>query len=82
MNGELFPAVVDQLLDARKEMERVLVQQITGFTKYWQSRIISQKHMNTDEALKASVEFDKILEANFEENTRVALWRMVRAESE
>ncbi|RFU28388.1 hypothetical protein B7463_g7941, partial [Scytalidium lignicola] len=81
VNGELLPAVVDQVLDARKEMERVLVQQITGFAKYWQSKITSNNRRNTDEALKASVEFDKLLEANFEENTRVALWRMLASEN-
>ena len=34
VRGQLLSAVVDHLLDARKELEKVLVQQITAFTKH------------------------------------------------
>ena len=76
--GNLLPAVVDKVLDARKELERILVQQITVFTKHWQERLEEKDPMKKSKATK---ELDMILESVFEdETTRVALWRMIRSE--
>src|ERR1700712_3171459 len=49
VKGKLLPAVIDRLLDARKELERVLVQQITAFTKTWQGRL-AEKDFSKREA--------------------------------
>ncbi|KAM3086416.1 Golgi transport complex subunit 3 [Clarireedia jacksonii] len=74
--GQLLPAVVDRVLDARKELERVLVQQITAFAKHWQARLAGS---NKEEVVKATRELDTLLERVFdEETTRAALWRMIR----
>ena len=82
VKGNLLPAVVDQLLDARKELEKVLVQQITAFTKHWQSRLAEKDPKKKDAVAKATRELDSLLESSFEdETTRVALWRMIRSEN-
>ena len=81
VKGQLLPAVVDHLLDARKELEKVLVQQITAFTKYWQSRLSDKDPKERDAVLKSSQELEVLLNKVFEdETTRAALWKMIRAE--
>lgn len=77
LKGKLLPAVVDHLLDARKELEKVLVQQITAFTKHWQKRL-GEKKVGSG---KVEEELDGLLRRVFEdETTRAALWKMIRAE--
>ncbi|RKF64391.1 Conserved oligomeric Golgi complex subunit 3 [Erysiphe neolycopersici] len=79
VRGKLLPTVVDRVLDARKEMEKVLVQQITAFSKTWQTRLIG-KDGQEREAIE--IELDRILKGIFEdEMTRTALWKIIRAES-
>jgi hypothetical protein len=79
LKGKLLPAVKDHLLDARKELERVLVQQITAFTKYWQARIKEGRKKGI--SAKTEVELDELLSKVFEdETTRGALWKMIRAD--
>lgn len=81
VKGQLLPAVVDHLLDARKELEKVLVQQITAFTKYWQSRLSEKDPKKRDAVLKASGELAVLLDKVFDdETTRAALWKMIRAD--
>lgn len=81
VKGQLLPAVVDHLLDARKELEKVLVQQITAFTKYWQSRVSGKDPKKRDAVLKASKELEVLLDKVFDdETTRAALWKMIRAD--
>ena len=76
----MLPAVVDRVLDARKEMERVLVQQITAFTKVWRGRIAGQGKKR-DVVLKAEKELGELLDEVFEdEATKAALWKMIRAD--
>ncbi|TGO66128.1 hypothetical protein BOTNAR_0067g00050 [Botryotinia narcissicola] len=83
IKGQLLPAVVDKLLDARKELEKVLVQQITAFTKHWQARLLEKDPRQTDQVLKAEQELDVLLERVFdEETTRAALLRMIRGGEE
>lgn len=79
LQGQLLPAVVDQQLDARKEMEKVLVQQITAFTKYWQSRL-NEEGQRKDAVLKANRELEELLDRVFDEITKAGLWRMIWAE--
>lgn len=81
VRGQLLPAVVDHLLDARKELEKVLVQQITAFTKHWQSRLSEKDPRKKDAVLKAANELEALLNKVFDdETTRAALWKMIRAE--
>ena len=81
VRGQLLPAVVDHLLDARKELEKVLVQQITAFTKHWQSRLSEKDPRKKDAVLKAANELEVLLNKVFDdETTRAALWKMIRAE--
>ncbi|TVY78118.1 Conserved oligomeric Golgi complex subunit [Lachnellula suecica] len=81
LKGKLLPAVVDHLLDARKELEKVLVQQITAFTKHWQSRLADKDPKKKGSIEKASAQLDVLLKKVFEdETTRAALWKMIRAE--
>lgn len=83
IKGQLLPAVVDKLLDARKELEKVLVQQITAFTKHWQARLLEKDPRKTDQVLKAEQELYVLLERVFdEETTRAALLRMIRGGEE
>ena len=78
MKGELLPAVVDRVLDARKELEKVLVQQITAFTKTWQARLAEKDDQKRKGAAK---DLDAMLNKVFDdETTRAALWKMIRAE--
>lgn len=78
MKGELLPTVVDRVLDARKELEKVLVQQITAFTKTWQSRLAEKDYKKREGIAK---ELDAMLNKVFDdETTRAALWKMVRSE--
>ncbi|KAL3426299.1 Conserved oligomeric Golgi complex subunit 3 [Phlyctema vagabunda] len=79
LQGKLLPAVKEQLLDARKELERVLVQQITAFTKHWQSRL---RDKNTKKGGKnAADELEILLEKSFDdETTRNALLKMIYSE--
>jgi hypothetical protein len=82
VRGKLLPAVVDQLLDARKELERVLVQQITAFTKYWQSRLAEKDPKKREAVVKATNELNALLNKVFDdETTKIALWKMIRAEN-
>ena len=83
IKGQLLPAVVDKLLDARKELEKVLVQQITAFTKHWQARLSEKDPRKRDQVLKAERELDILLESVFdEETTRAALLRMIKGGEE
>ncbi|RAL64579.1 hypothetical protein DID88_001614 [Monilinia fructigena] len=84
IKGQLLPAVVDKVLDARKELERVLVQQITAFTKHWQSRLLNKDPKEKrDQVIKATQELDVLLERVFdEEATRAALLRMIKGAEE
>lgn len=78
VKGKLLPAVVDKILDARKELEKVLVQQITAFTKTWQSRLADKDFKKREVTAK---ELENILNKVFDdETTRAALWKMIRAE--
>lgn len=78
VKGQLLPAVVDRVLDARKELEKVLVQQITAFTKTWQSRLADKDFKKRESTAK---ELDAMLNKVFDdETTRAALWKMIRAE--
>jgi len=78
VKGNLLPAVVDRVLDARKELEKVLVQQITAFTKTWQARLAEKDPKK--KALVAS-ELEILLDKAFEDDTtRAALLKMIRAE--
>ncbi len=78
VKGQLLPAVVDRVLDARKELEKVLVQQITAFTKTWQSRLAEKDDKKRESMSK---ELDAILNKVFDdETTRAALWKMIKAE--
>jgi hypothetical protein len=78
--GQLVPGVKDKLLNARKDMESVLVQQITAFTKYWQGRL-SEKGQRKDAVQKAQHELEELLDNMFDETTKIGLWRMIRAEA-
>ncbi|KAF7876539.1 hypothetical protein EAF04_001628 [Stromatinia cepivora] len=83
IKGQLLPAVVDKVLDARKELEKVLVQQITAFTKHWQSRLSEKDPKKKDRVAKATQELDVLLESVFdEETTRAALLRMIKGGEE
>ncbi|QSZ32000.1 hypothetical protein DSL72_001569 [Monilinia vaccinii-corymbosi] len=83
IKGQLLPAVVDKVLDARKELERVLVQQITAFAKHWKSRLSNKDPKKRDQVVKATQELDLLLESAFdEETTRAALLRMIRGDEE
>ncbi len=78
VKGNLLPAVVDRVLDARKELEKVLVQQITAFTKTWQAKLEEK-----DEKKRGLVarELEILLDKAFDdETTRAALLKMVRAD--
>ncbi len=76
VKGRLLPAVVDRLLDARKELEKVLVQQITAFTKDWQILLKDPKKSKAK-----ALELDALLNRVFEDDTtRAALWKMIRAD--
>ncbi|PVH76027.1 Sec34-domain-containing protein [Cadophora sp. DSE1049] len=78
VKGNLLPAVVDRVLDARKELEKVLVQQITAFTKTWQSRLAEKDPKKN--ALVAR-ELEILLDKAFDDDTtRAALLKMIRAE--
>ena len=78
VKGELLPAVVDRVLDARKELEKVLVQQITAFTKTWQARLVEKDYQKREGIAK---DLDAMLNKVFDdETTRAALWKMIRAE--
>lgn len=81
VRGQLLPAVVDHVLDARKELEKVLVQQITAFTKHWQLRLAEKGPKDKDAVAKASKELEVLLNRVFEDEiTKAALWKMIRAE--
>ncbi|KAE9369624.1 Sec34-domain-containing protein [Stipitochalara longipes BDJ] len=78
VKGELLPAVVDRVLDARKELEKVLVQQITAFTKTWQARLAEKDYKKREVIGK---DLNAMLNKVFDdETTRAALWKMIRAE--
>ena len=81
VKGQLLPAVVDHLLDARKELEKVLVQQITAFTRHWQSRLSNKDPKKRDSVARAASELEDLLNQVFEdETTKAALWKMIKAE--
>jgi hypothetical protein len=81
VKGQLLPAVVDHVLDARKELEKVLVQQITAFTKHWQLRLVEKSPKDKDAVAKANKELEVLLNRVFEDEiTKAALWKMIRAE--
>lgn len=80
VQGHLLPAVVDRILDARKELERVLVQQITAFTKHWRTRLRESDPKRRDTIVKSSKELQSLLDRVFDdEATKAALWKMIRA---
>jgi hypothetical protein len=81
VQGHLLPAVVDRILDARKELERVLVQQITTFTKHWRARLAETDPRKREAVSKSTKELESLLDRVFEdEATKTALWKMIRAE--
>jgi hypothetical protein len=81
VRGQLLPTVVDQILDARKELEKVLVQQITAFTKYWKQRLVEKNPKTKESVEMATAELEKLLNKVFEdETTKAALWKMIRAD--
>jgi hypothetical protein len=81
VRGHLVPSVIDRVLDARKELEKVLVQQITAFTKHWKHRLVGRNSEDGDTVAKATEELENLLSRVFEdETTKVALLRMIRAE--
>lgn len=83
VKGHLVPAVIDRVLDARKEMEKVLVQQITAFTKYWRNRLVERNAKNGHDVAKTTAELEALLDKVFEEETtKVALWRMIKEEED
>jgi hypothetical protein len=76
VKGKLLPAVVDRMLDARKDLEKILVQQITDFTKTWKTRLADAKNTSDTER-----ELDALLNKVFDdETTRAALWKMIRSD--
>jgi hypothetical protein len=80
VRGQLLPAVVDKVLDARKKLENLLAQQITEFTKYWRSRLTEQGQRN-DALLKAHRELEDLLDmAALEESMKEGLWRIIQDE--
>ncbi|CAL3971672.1 unnamed protein product [Diplocarpon coronariae] len=80
VKGNLLPAVVDRVLDARKELEKVLVQQITAFTRTWQARMAEKDTKKRDLIAR---ELEIVLDKAFEdETTRAALLKMIRAEDD
>lgn len=57
------------------------MQQITAFTKHWQSRLSDKDPKKKTSVEKTSAELDILLRKVFEdETTRAALWKMIRAE--
>ncbi|RDW67965.1 hypothetical protein BP6252_09361 [Coleophoma cylindrospora] len=79
LQGKLLPAVKEHMLDARKELERVLVQQITAFTRHWQSRLKDKSPKKGGQT--AQNELDVLLEKSFDDDTtRNALLKMIYAE--
>ncbi|EKD14221.1 Sec34-like family protein [Drepanopeziza brunnea f. sp. 'multigermtubi' MB_m1] len=78
VKGNLLPAVVDRVFDARKELEKVLVQQITAFTKTWQARL-AEKDIKKRALIARELEI--LLERAFdEETTRAALLKMIQTD--
>ncbi|CZT09685.1 related to conserved oligomeric Golgi complex component 3 [Rhynchosporium agropyri] len=78
VRGNLLPAVVDRVLDARKELEKVLVQQITAFTKTWQAKL-AEKDVKKREVVARELEI--LLNKSFDDDTtKAALMKMIRAE--
>jgi hypothetical protein len=80
ITGRLLPGVVDKPQDARKQLEGILAQQITLFTKYWQARL-SEKSQRQDAVLKAHRELEELLDkAELEEFTKDGLWKIIQAD--
>ncbi|KAH7369957.1 Sec34-like family-domain-containing protein [Rhexocercosporidium sp. MPI-PUGE-AT-0058] len=78
VKGNLLPAVVDRVLDARKELEKVLVQQITAFTKTWQARLAEKDPKKRDLLAR---ELEILLDKAFDDDTtRAALLKMIQVE--
>ncbi|KAH8590895.1 Sec34-like family-domain-containing protein [Bisporella sp. PMI_857] len=81
MKGNLLPAVVDRVLDARKELEKVLVQQITAFTKHWRSRLADGNSKTSKAIAESAKELETLLDDVFQdETTKAALWKMIRSD--
>lgn len=81
VQGHLLPAVVDRVLDARKELEKVLVQQITSFTKHWKSQLTGGGSKKADTIAKSTRELGELLDSVFQdETTKAALWKMIRSD--
>ena len=80
VQGHLLPAVVDRVLDARKELEKVLVQQITAFTRHWKSQLAGGGTKKVDAVAKSSKQLEELLDSVFQdETTKAALWKMIRS---
>ncbi|KAG9243248.1 Sec34-like family-domain-containing protein [Calycina marina] len=80
VQGHLLPAVVDRVLDARKELEKVLVQQITAFTKHWKGQLIGAGK-RFDAVAKSRKDLEALLDGVFQdETTKAALWKMIRSD--
>ena len=80
VQGHLLPAVVDRVLDARKELEKILVQQITAFTKHWKAHLISGSK-KADAIARSTRELEELLDRAFQdETTKAALWKMIRSD--
>jgi hypothetical protein len=81
MKGNLLPAVVDRVLDARKELEKVLVQQITAFTKHWRSRLADGNSKTSKAIAESAKELETLLDDVFQDETmKAALWKMIRSD--
>lgn len=81
VQGHLLPAVIDRVLDARKELEKVLVQQITAFTKHWKLQLTGGGARNADAITKSTEQLGKLLDSVFQdETTKAALWKMIRSD--
>lgn len=81
VQGHLLPAVVDRVLDARKELEKVLVQQITAFTRHWKSQLTVSGSKKADEIAKSSRQLEELLDSVIQdETTKAALWKMIRSD--
>lgn len=78
VRGKLLPRVIDRVLDARKDLERILVQQITAFTKTWQTKLSGRDKIGREDVEK---ELGLLLSHVFEDEiTRAALWKMILGE--
>jgi hypothetical protein len=76
--GRLLPRVIDKIMNASDELDKVLRQQITAFTEHWRSKVNDKKKENIS---KATRELDDMLIRYFADTrTRNALWDVIRGD--